>query len=108
LNTSSSGMLSEGSLNSQERIAILDEEGLLVYPNPSSGHFIHLSLSNTQKGELQLRVLDASSRVVTTRSYTVENSFNTTLKFDEKLSAGVYMIEMTNEGSVQMQRLVVQ
>ena len=55
-----------------------------------------------------MRVLDASSRVVTTRSYTVENSFNTTLKFDEKLSAGVYMIEMTNEGSVQMQRLVVQ
>jgi hypothetical protein len=108
LNTSASVMLSEESLNSEERIAILDEEGLLIYPNPSNGDFINLSLSNTQKGELQLRVLDAAGRSVTTRVYAVEETFNTTVVFDRRLSAGVYLIEMTNMGSVQMQRLVVQ
>ena len=108
LNTSASGMFSEESLNSEERIAILDEEGLLIYPNPSNGDFINLSLSNTQRGELQLRVLDAAGRSVTTRVYAVEETFNTTVVFDRRLSAGVYLIEMTNMGSVQMRRLVVQ
>jgi hypothetical protein len=31
-----------------------------------------------------------------------------TIHFDQKLSAGVYMIEMTNAGQIQTQRLVVQ
>ena len=95
-------------MESEERGALMGSEGLLVYPNPCLGEIVSVSMSDLRKGQLQLRVLDASSRVVTTRSYTVENSFNTTLKFVEKLSAGVYMIEMTNEGSVQMQRLIVQ
>jgi hypothetical protein len=55
-----------------------------------------------------LRVLDAAGRSVTTRVYAVEETFNTTVVFDRRLSAGVYLIEMTNMGSVQMQRLVVQ
>ena len=67
-----------------------------------------LVLSNTQKGELQLRVLDAACREVTTRMYAVEETFNTTVVFDRQLSAGVYMVEMTNAGSVQTHRLIVQ
>jgi hypothetical protein len=65
-------------------------------------------LSNTQKGELQLRVLDAAGRSVITRMYAVEETFNTTVVFDRPRSAGVYMVEMTNAGSVQTQRLIVQ
>jgi hypothetical protein len=45
---------------------------------------------------------------VTARAYTVEDSFNTEVVFDEQLSAGVYMIQVTNAGSVRMQRLIVQ
>ena len=67
-----------------------------------------LVLSNTQKAELQLRVLDAAGREVTTRMYAVEETFNTTVVFDRQLSAGVYMVEMTNAGSVQTHRLIVQ
>ena len=108
LNTSASSMLPEGAMESEHRGAFIGSEELLIYPNPCKGELVHISMDDVQKGQLQLRVLDASSRVVTTRSYTVENSFNTTLKFDEKLSAGVYMIEVTNAGSVQTQRLIVQ
>jgi hypothetical protein len=79
-----------------------------IYPNPSNGDFVNVSLSNLEKGQLQLRVLDAAGRAVTTRVYTVEGSWNTTLTFDEKLNAGVYMIETRNAGRVQTQRLVVQ
>jgi hypothetical protein len=43
-----------------------------------------------------------------TRSYTVDGSLQSTINFDQKLSAGVYMIEMTNAGQIQTQCLVVQ
>jgi hypothetical protein len=79
-----------------------------IYPNPSNGDFVHVKLSNLERGQLQLRVLDAAGRALTTRVYAVEGSFNTTLSFDQQLSAGVYMIEMTNAGSVQTQRLIVE
>jgi hypothetical protein len=79
-----------------------------IYPNPSNGDFVNVNLSNLEKGQLQLRLLDAAGRTLTTRVYAVEGSLNTTLTFDDKLSAGVYMIETHNAGRVQTQRLVVQ
>jgi hypothetical protein len=79
-----------------------------IYPNPNNGEFVNVSLSNLEKGNLQVRVLDAAGRSITTRTYVVEGSLSTTLTFDEQLSAGVYMIETLNAGRVQTQRLVVQ
>lgn len=108
LNTSASGMLPEGSIDAQERTVIAEAEGLLIYPNPSTGEFVNVSMNDLQKGQLRVRVLDAAGRAVTTHTFSVEDTFNTTLTFDEELSAGVYMIEMTNAGNVNTHRLVVQ
>jgi hypothetical protein len=108
LNTSASGMLPEESIDGEERMAMLDEEGLLMYPNPCTGEFVNLALNDVKKGQLHVRVLDAAGRAVTSRVYTVEESFSTVLVFDEELSAGVYMIEMLNEGTQRMERLIVQ
>jgi len=108
LNTSASGMLPEGSMDSEERIAWLNEEGMLIYPNPGMGEFINIFLSGLNKGNLDIRVLDAAGRLVTSRTYAVEESLQTSLVFDQTLSAGVYMIEMLNEGTQRMERLIVQ
>jgi hypothetical protein len=67
-----------------------------------------VNVSNLEKGQLQMRVLDAAGRAVTTRTFAVEVSLSTTLTFDEQLSAGVYMIETINAGRAQTQRMVVQ
>jgi len=108
LNTSAGAMLSEESIDAQERTVIAEAEGLLIYPNPSTGEFVNVTMNDLQKGHLQVRVLDAAGRAVTTRTFAVEETFNATLTFDEELSAGVYMIEMTNAGHVNTHRLVVQ
>jgi len=79
-----------------------------VYPNPSGGELVNLSMNGLQRGQLQVRLIDASGRSLCARTYTVEDSINTVLTFDEKLSAGFYMIEMTNAGIVKTERLVVQ
>jgi hypothetical protein len=52
--------------------------------------------------------LDATGRAVVTRLFSVESSLQTALIFDAKLGAGMYMMEMTNAGNVQTQRMVVQ
>ncbi|MFN5621358.1 MAG: T9SS type A sorting domain-containing protein [Flavobacteriales bacterium] len=92
----------------QERSMMVESDTWAVYPNPTSGEFVNIALSNLAKGQLHVRVLDASGRAITTRAYTVEGSFNTTLAFDQQLSAGIYIIELTHSGRVQTQRLVVQ
>jgi hypothetical protein len=79
-----------------------------LYPNPASGEFVNVSINNLEKGQLQVRVLDAAGRVVTTRTYAVEGSLNTMIAFDDKLSAGVYMIEMVNSGNIQTMRMLVE
>jgi hypothetical protein len=105
--TAASGEL-EYELVDMEKAMEVDATTAMFYPNPNNGEFVNVSLSNLEKGNLQVRVLDAAGRAVTTRTFAVEGSLSTTLTFDEQLSAGVYMIETLNAGRVQTQRLVVQ
>jgi hypothetical protein len=105
--TAASGELEFEVLNAERDEEMVDATAS-IYPNPSNGEFVNVSLSNLEKGNLQVRVLDAAGRAVTTRTFAVEGSLSTTLTFDEQLSAGVYMIETLNAGRVQTQRLVVQ
>jgi len=105
--TSASGEL-EYELVDMEKAMDVDATTAMFYPNPSNGEFVNMSLSNLEKGQLQVRVLDAAGRSVTTRTFAVEGSLSTTLTFDERLSAGVYMIETINAGRAQTKRLVVQ
>jgi hypothetical protein len=105
--TTASGEL-EYELADAEKELEVDMATATIYPNPSNGEFMSVTLSDLAKGELQVRVLDAAGRSVTSRVFAVEGSFYTTLTFDEKLNAGVYMIETRNAGRVQTQRLVVQ
>jgi hypothetical protein len=105
--TAASGEL-EYELVDMEKAMEVDATTAMFYPNPNNGEFVNVSLSNLEKGNLQVRVLDAAGRAVTTRTFAVEGSLSTTLTFDEQLSAGVYMIETLNAGRVQPQRLVVQ
>jgi hypothetical protein len=79
-----------------------------LYPNPANGEFVNVSLNDLEEGQLMIRLLDATGRCVTIRNYSVESSLQTTLTFDTKLSSGVYVIEMTNAGNVQTQRLIIE
>ena len=105
--TSASGEL-EYELVEMEKATDVDATNAMFYPNPSNGEFVNVSLINLEKGQLQVRLLDATGRAVVTRLYSVESSLQTALLFDAKLSVGMYMMEMTNAGKVQTQRLIVQ
>jgi hypothetical protein len=105
--TAASGEL-EYELVDMEKATDVDATNAMFYPNPSNGEFVNVSLINLEKGQLQVRLLDATGRAVVTRLYSVESSLQTALLFDTKLSTGLYMMEMTNAGNMQTQRLIVQ
>jgi hypothetical protein len=107
IGSSASGEL-EYEIVDAEKEMDADMDVTSLYPNPNNGDFVNVNLSGLEKGQLQVRVLDAAGRSVTTRVYSVEGSFNTTIAFDETLSAGVYMIEMINSGNIQTMRLLVE
>ena len=105
--TSASGEL-QYELVDAERVTELETPAVDVYPNPSKGELVNLSLSNLQKGIMEVRVMDASGRVVASRSMMVEESLQTMLMFDTPLSAGIYLIELNNGGNRSTNRLVVE
>lgn len=59
------------------------------------------------EGDLKVRVLDATGRVVYNNRYVVEGSINTNIDFGQVLAGGVYMVELVQNGDLQTMRMVV-
>jgi PA14 domain/FG-GAP-like repeat/Bacterial Ig domain/Secretion system C-terminal sorting domain/IPT/TIG domain len=75
-----------------------------VAPNPSSTYFTLIIQSNNNK-ELSIMVTDASGRVVETKSNLAANR---TVQIGDKLTAGVYFVEVMQDGKKQRMKLVKQ
>jgi hypothetical protein len=98
--------LDEGAIMSEKSAVEVLEFG--VYPNPSNGEYVELNLQDLESGAVQIRVLDASGRVVHTGNFATDGNLRTTLNFASSLNPGVYMIDILNNGIARTERLVVQ
>jgi hypothetical protein len=56
---------------------------------------------------LQVKVTDATGKLIQRSQYAVEGSLNTNLNFDYTLSNGLYLVELTNGQQSQTMRMVV-
>jgi hypothetical protein len=77
-----------------------------IFPNPNNGQSVNLSVVGME-GELQVRIVDATGRMVYANRYIVEGSINTSIDFGQTLAGGVYMVEMIQNGDMQTMRMVV-
>ncbi|MBM3428402.1 MAG: T9SS type A sorting domain-containing protein, partial [Bacteroidetes bacterium] len=59
------------------------------------------------EGDLNVRIVDATGRMVFANRYVVEGSLNTTIDFGQALAGGVYMVEMIQNGEMKTMRMVV-
>jgi hypothetical protein len=78
-----------------------------LYPNPSNGSFVNLNITGVE-ANVMVRVLDGMGRVVWTNNLVVEGSLNTIIAFERPLASGLYTVEMTYDGKVITERLMVQ
>ena len=77
-----------------------------IYPNPNEGNVVALNV-NGMEGMLQVKVTDATGKLIQRSQYAVEGSLNTNLNFDYTLSNGLYLVELTNGQQSQTMRMVV-
>jgi hypothetical protein len=89
-------------------IAERSENGVTtsIYPNPNNGQSVNFAVSGMD-GEMNVRIVDATGRMVYANRYMVEGSLNTTIDFGQTLSGGVYMVEMIQNGEMKTMRMVV-
>ena len=89
-------------------IAERSENGVTtsIYPNPNNGQSVNFAVSGLE-GDLNVRIVDATGRMVFANRYVVEGSLNTTIDFGQTLSGGVYMVEMIQNGQMKTMRMVV-
>jgi hypothetical protein len=67
----------------------------MLFPNPNNGQQVNVYVAGME-GDLQVRVTDATGKVVLQERFVVEGSLNTALNFQNALSSGLYQVEMVN------------
>lgn len=106
----SAGMVAENNDNEVVLVDKTTETGVFasLYPNPSNGEMVNINIAGIESESVNIRIMDASGRIVWSNNFFVEGILATSVNFDRPLAAGVYMVEMTYNGEVSTQRMVVQ
>jgi hypothetical protein len=76
--------------NRKNTSEIISNGAIRIWPNPSSSQFNLRLPGNTVKGQLQIRVLDLQGRQV----YSATGSTQQDYRFGEKLTPGLYYVEV--------------
>jgi hypothetical protein len=105
--TSAGAMLNEDEAEVDFRM-LEEGQNWVVYPNPSNGNAINVQAFDVQSEQVSVRVIDAMGRVVYNRSFSVNGALNTSVVFDQALSAGIYTVEFTDNDIVKSERLMIQ
>jgi hypothetical protein len=81
---------------------------LSVFPNPTHGDGLTLSLSGITSDNVQVKIYDALGRKIESKRYVVDGTLQTTLNFKNELSNGLYILEVTNEDVRRSVRFMVE
>ncbi|MFN6379630.1 MAG: MopE-related protein [Flavobacteriales bacterium] len=99
----------EPAANVRERMEISEiSSDLLVYPNPNRGEMFTLQVGGLVSEQVYVRVLDMMGKEVYSAGYGVDGILNATIQMDRTLSAGVYMIELTDGSNRMVERMIVE
>jgi hypothetical protein len=91
--------LSEGAMQEME---------LSVFPNPTNGTNLNISISGISSDNVVVRTFDAFGRKIQSERYVVDGTLQTELNFQQALSDGLYLIEVTSGTSTKSARILIQ
>ena len=81
---------------------------LNVFPNPSNGTDLNLSISGIESDNVIVRVYDSMGRKIQSERFIVNGTLQTELNFKDDLSNGMYLIEVSSENIVQTARILIE
>jgi hypothetical protein len=86
-----------------------EETKVAVYPNPSNGEEINLSITGAELENAFIRIMDMNGKLISeSRLDRDAKSGLMNLRFDSRLDRGVYMIQVYNETQMINQRFIVE
>jgi hypothetical protein len=80
----------------------------MVYPNPSTGDEVTITVNHLVTENVQVRITDAAGRLVYNRAFVADGVLNTNHDFTEPLSAGVYFVQITTGEWQDVQQLFIE
>ena len=97
----------KGKVSYTENVRVMIGNGkslITIYPNPVKDGIINLHLINEPAGKYKIRLLNPLGQVITSKQITKgEGSSKETVKWDYRLSHGVYNLEVTRpDGSIHI------
>lgn len=92
----------EGSLSSETY-----GPSMLVYPNPTNSGMFTIALRDLNSENALVRVIDQTGRTVVSREHKGLSTNYATIVMDENIAAGIYSVEVVQDGSAVKRTLVV-
>lgn len=83
------------------------DEMFKLYPNPASD-FAVVALQLTIDSEVSMKLIDMSGKELATRNYGTMNGISEIVMNTSDLTSGVYLVEVTVNGSKMIKRLIVE
>jgi hypothetical protein len=83
---------------SETPVATIETEKIMVHPNPAAG-LLYFSLKDQFEGNFSIYITDSEGNIKINKSYKSDGiNQNYTLEEIQKLSAGVYILNLTQKG----------
>ena len=90
-----------------EEVVIENPTTLSIYPNPNSGDQLNVNLEYLTPNST-LTVTDLYGKVILTKQLNTDQSeYRVNVQFENKLSAGFYLVSISSEGNTITEKLIV-
>lgn len=100
--------LSSSRLSNQDEGEVINNPTTLsIYPNPNSGEQLNVNLEYLYPNST-LTITDIYGKVILTKQLNTDQSeYKVNVKFENKLSAGFYLVSISSEGNTITEKLIV-
>jgi 1,4-alpha-glucan branching enzyme len=80
----------------------------VVYPNPNNGQNFIINADELENALVQIQIIDNMGRMVTSQSFAVDGSLNTTIELQQPLAAGMYTIQILDGQHRRNTKMIVE
>ena len=91
----------------EKSLQLKDEEQPLVWPNPNNGGQLFMDLAWTASRTIRVEMVDVFGRLVLEEQLVPQSGVPNSIKVGSRMSAGTYMIRITDGNEVRTTRLVI-
>ncbi|MGE0561486.1 MAG: T9SS type A sorting domain-containing protein, partial [Flavobacteriales bacterium] len=91
----------------EEESVIENPTTLSIYPNPNSGEQLNVNLEYLSPNSI-LTITDLYGKVILTKALNTDQlDYKVNVKFENKLSAGFYLVSISSDGKTITEKLIV-